>query len=137
MKKRLGYSEEVERLSSKYVKNWINFGIVPKEYLIEFKPTPVKEYREVVKEFVPKEYLIEFKPTPVKEYREVVKEFAQALNPNMRDVDVHNLVYEVARKFKFKILYTALLGQPWGPRLGKLIVAIGIEKVKETLLKLI
>ena len=118
VKRRLGYPEEVERLS-KYIRNWINLGIVPKEYLIEFKPTPIKEYREVV------------------------KEFAQALNPNMRDVDVHNLVYEVARKFNvnpkdlFKILYTALLGQPRGPRLGRLIVALGIEKVKETLLKLI
>ena len=61
----------------------------------------------------------------------------------MRDIDVHNLVYEVAKKHSiqpkefFKTLYVALLGQPYGPRLGRLIVALGVEKVKNTLLSMV
>lgn len=118
VEEKLGYSEEVKKLS-KYVENWIKLNIVPKEYLIEFKPTPVTKHVEAV------------------------KDFAEKLSFKMKDVDIHNLVYEVARKHSinpkefFKTLYVALLGQPYGPRLGRLIVALGVEKVKNTLLNMV
>jgi len=102
----------------KYVENWIK-----EEYLSE-------------------EYVFRFKPTRVKDLGEEVLAFAQELNPSMSGENVHNLVYSVANKCDvnvsafFKALYTSLISKDHGPRLGKLVAAIGVEKVKETLINL-
>ncbi len=114
---KLGYPEEVYKLKT-YVENWVKLDIIPKEYRIKFNPQPIRKYINVV------------------------REFAEKLSDKMSDVEIHNLVYEVARKHSvdprelFKVLYKSILGQPYGPRLGRLIAAIGVIKVKETLLKL-
>jgi len=117
VKEKLGFPEEIDKLRT-YVENWVKLNIIPKEYRIKFNPTPISKHVDVV------------------------RSFAGKLRENMKDIEIHNLVYEVAREYNvnpkelFKTLYEALLGQPYGPRLGRLIVAIGVSKVKETLLKL-
>lgn len=116
VKIKLGHPDEVDKLS-KYVENWIKLEIVPKEYHVEFKPTYISEYREAI------------------------RTFALKLEENMKDVDIHNLVYEIARKYSihpkdfFKTLYKALLGKPYGPRFGRLIIALGVRKAREALLE--
>jgi len=116
--KKLNDKSGVERLK-RYVEYWVENGIVPEQYRVQWNPQKITD------------------PT----YKEVVLEFARKLNNNMTAIDIHNLVYEVARKFNippstlFKILYYAILGKHSGPRLGKLIVALGIDKVKQALIK--
>lgn len=114
---KLGDPEGVSYLS-RYVANWVAKGFVPEEYVFRFNP--VKADRFV----------------------EQLREFATRLRADMRAEDVHNLVYEVARdsgvepREFFKALYLSLIGKDHGPRLGRLVVAIGVEKVRETLLDL-
>ncbi|HDD26465.1 MAG TPA: lysine--tRNA ligase, partial [Acidilobales archaeon] len=54
----------------------------------------------------------------------------------MSDVDIHNLVYDVARglgvepKKLFEALYISVLGKPRGPRLGRFIKIIGVQEFK-------
>jgi len=110
--------EGVERLK-KYIEYWIKSDLIPEQYKVQWNPQKIKD------------------PT----FKEIVLEFAEKLNDKMYAVDIHNLVYEVARKHGvppsnlFKVLYYAILGKHSGPRLGKLIVAFGINKIKETLIK--
>ena len=57
----------------------------------------------------------------------------------MGDVEIHNLVYAVAKErgvqadLLFKAVYEAIIGKDKGPRLGKLLASIGVDKVKEML----
>ncbi len=59
----------------------------------------------------------------------------------MGPIDIHNLVYEVAKSKgvepteMFKILYKAIISKDTGPRFGKLAHAIGIKEVKGMLEK--
>ena len=57
-----------------YVEEWVKRGMVPEEYLVSINPKK-----------------------PPKELVGVVKEFLNRLSPDMSDVDIHNLVYDVAR----------------------------------------
>ncbi len=89
--------------------------------------------------FEPEQYNFTIKPQKISEDKELVAKFASSLKPGMGDVDVHNLVYSVVADDKqqaerlFAAVYTAIIGKSKGPRLGKLIAAIGIEKAKEML----
>ncbi len=118
VEEKLDDAEGIETLR-KYVETWIKEGIVPEKYVVTFNPTKVEDTRGTI------------------------RELALSLRSNMTPKEIHNLVYEVARKRHedprelFKKLYIAILGKPYGPRLGKLIYALGIEKVKKTLLSLI
>lgn len=107
--------EEGTKYLAPFIRHWIGMGYAPEEYTFKFAPkTPPN---------LP-----------------IVQAFANALDPKMEDVDVHNLVFRVAKEQGlspqelFKNLYIALLGKDSGPRMGKLIKAIGINKVKNTLL---
>jgi lysyl-tRNA synthetase, class I len=86
--------------------------------------------------FEPERYNFEVKPQKVIQLKEVVVKFTSALKPSMSDVDVHNLVYEVAKESNtnsnelFAVIYNAIIGKDKGPKLGKLIAAIGVEKTK-------
>jgi lysyl-tRNA synthetase class 1 len=101
---------------SPFIEFWISEGYPPEEY--SFSITPKR-------------------PEDV----EGAKAFRDALKEGMDALAVHNLVFEVAkgRNIKpeelFKALYTSIIGKEKGPKLGKLISAIGIGSVKELLTK--
>jgi len=101
-----------------YVENWIKEGYLPEEYVFKFQPTRVSDSSGEL------------------------RAFAESLNSAMNGIDVHNLVYSIAQKFQlntsdlFKKLYCSLISKDHGPRFGKLVVALGIDLVKETLLNL-
>ncbi|MDO8340291.1 MAG: lysine--tRNA ligase [Candidatus Burarchaeum sp.] len=93
-------------------------------------------------QFLPEEYAFEYAPRELRGNAELVHAFAERLEPKMTALDVHNLVFEVARgrgekpEELFKDIYETLINKPKGPKLGKLIEALGIAKVKSTLLEL-
>jgi len=100
---------------SRYIEEWIRMGYEPERYNFSVKPAKVGELKEIV------------------------NKFSAALSENMSELDVHNLVYEVAKNngvkpdSLFSVLYRALIGKEKGPRMGKLVVSIGIAKTKEML----
>jgi lysyl-tRNA synthetase class I len=65
--------------------------------------------------------------------------FTEKLSSSMSAENIHNLVYTIAKEAGvstsdlFKAIYLCLISKDHGPRLGKLIVAIGVERVKKTL----
>ena len=73
------------------------------------------------------------------EHKDAVKLFIDSLSNGMNPIDIHNLVYEVAKSKglepteMFKILYKAIISKDTGPRIGKLVSALGINKAKEIL----
>ena len=91
------------------------------------------------KGFEPEQYDFSIKPQRISDGKDLVKKFAEGLRPGMNDLDVHNLVYSTVGDDKaqakklFTAAYTAIIGKDNGPRLGKLIAAIGIEKAKAML----
>lgn len=91
---------------------------------------------------VPDEYYFEIRPSRVEQNAGAIKEFAQRLSAGMDSVAVHNLVFDVAKQANvlpaelFKSLYLSLLGKERGPRIGKLVEAYGVGKIKDMLLKL-
>lgn len=93
----------------------------------------------LAKGYAPDRYDFSVKQSKISDNKEAVKDFISRLKVKMSDLEVHNLVYETAKANKiesealFTSLYNALIGKPKGPRLGKLIVSIGIPKVKEML----
>jgi len=92
------------------------------------------------RDFEPDQYNFSIKPQKITESRELVAKFASLLKPGMSDVEVHNLVYSSVGDDKqsaerlFAAAYRAIIGKDKGPRLGKLIVAIGIDRAKDMLL---
>ena len=110
----LGDPDGVKYLS-KYIEAWVTQGYAPEEYSFTIKPTKPSELAGI-------------------------KEFANALSSQMNEVDIHNLVFETAKALNippanmFKSLYTSLLGKEKGPKLGKLIKALGPDEVRKTLL---
>jgi len=103
---------------SKYIESWFKMGFAPENLVFEFKPKKILENKEAV------------------------IAFAKKLSEKMKAVDIHNLVYEVAKEKNlrseklFKTLYKLLIGKEIGPRFGKLVEAVGPGKVKEVILKL-
>jgi lysyl-tRNA synthetase class I len=83
-----------------------------------------------------------FSPQKVERLNDAILTFAEKLRENMVDVDVHNLVFKVARlkgvdpPQLFKVLYESLIGKEYGPRFGKLVTTLGVAKVKDSLLRL-
>ncbi|MBU0532853.1 lysine--tRNA ligase [Candidatus Micrarchaeota archaeon] len=102
----------------------------------------VEYLKPYMQEWIEQEYLPDdyrFKYQPSKESSENVKKFVAELKDGMDAIAVHNAVFEFAKensiapKEMFKELYMAFLGKERGPRMGKLITALGIEKVKKDL----
>ncbi len=108
-------SEGVKYLSP-YIEEWLKRGLEPERYNFSIKQGVIKEHKEVA------------------------KYFAESLNSSMSAIEIHNKVYEVAKEKSiepsalFKELYNALISKDNGPRLGKLIEAIGVEKAKQMIL---
>jgi len=89
------------------------------------------------KGFMPDEYAFAYKPQKASEN---AAEFFKKLAPGMPALDIHNLAFDVAKERNvppakmFEECYLTLLGKPRGPKLGKLVEAIGIERVKKDVL---
>ena len=96
----------------KYIEKWYEKDLIPDRYYFSVKFG---------------------KPT------ELARKYVEKLDSKMNDVDIHNLVFEVAEKEGvqpkqlFKDMYQAIIQKDSGPRLGKLIYAIGVDKVKKEL----
>ena len=97
---------------SPYIQYWVEQGYPPEEYKFTVQ---------------------QGKP----EHPELVRFFSDQLKEEMSDLDIHNLVFSVAQEQKvqvadmFKNLYLALIGKDKGPRMGKLIKAVGVKKIRD------
>ena len=93
----------------------------------------------IAKGYEPERYNFSIKPGKISEHKDVVNAFNNALKQGMSELEVHNLVYSVAKENSidpnelFKAIYNAIIGKDNGPRMGKLLVAIGIDRTKEML----
>ncbi len=92
-----------------FVEEWIRRGFVPDDYDFSYRPRRAEG---------------------------AVREFLASLSPSMDAKEIHNAVYEFARsrgmepKELFRQLYQTLIGKDRGPRLGRFIALLGVEKVK-------
>lgn len=99
---------------SRYIEEWIRRDLIPDRYM--------------------------FKVSLKGGNSQLVRTYAEKIRGDMSAEDLHNLVFEVAResgidsKELFRQLYIAMIGKEMGPRIGKLIYAIGAERVKLALL---
>ncbi|MEM0356384.1 MAG: lysine--tRNA ligase [Candidatus Anstonellales archaeon] len=95
-----------------FIENWYKRGFVPDDYDFGYKPKKIDRFRDLV----------------------------ESWNPNMSPLDIHNSVYDYAQKKGvaaneiFKYLYNHLIAKDRGPRLGKLVYALGVERVKSDIL---
>ncbi len=98
----------------------------------------LKDYIEewLSRKFVPDEYYFRYSPDPEKA-AENAKGFIASLDESMDALAVHNAVFDFAKKrgveprVLFRELYNALIGKDRGPRMGKLVVALGIKQIKK------
>jgi len=101
-----------------YVESWVSSGYLPEEYVFKFQPSRVGEHVDEI------------------------LSFARDLTESMDATAVHNLVYAKAAEGGidpsqlFRLLYTSLISKGSGPRFGKFVGALGVVRVKETLLSL-
>jgi len=90
------------------------------------------------RQFIPEDYRFKYQPgaMPVSEN---VKNAIAVLSPGMDALAIHNAIHDFAKsngietKTMFSELYRALIGKERGPRVGKLIAALGVERVKKDL----
>lgn len=104
--------DEGARYLQPYVEKWLEKKMVPDEYEFSFTPQPITD--------------------------DIARKFLLSLKPGMSALEIHNLAFNTAKENNiepnklFTLLYSALLNKPKGPRLGKLIEAIGVERVKSS-----
>ncbi len=90
----------------------------------------------VRRDFMPDDYRFKYQPKPG--VREAVPmKFLASLDEKMDALAIHNAVFDFAKangyepKGLFAELYQMLLGKERGPRMGKLLAALGIQRVKK------
>jgi lysyl-tRNA synthetase class 1 len=101
----------------------------------------LKPYVEewIKREFIPEEYRFKYQPSKEKAGENVLK-LVSGLDNKADALAIHNAVFEYAKvngiepKEMFKQVYLALIGKERGPRVGKLVYALGVERVKRDLL---
>ncbi|MFH0737364.1 MAG: lysine--tRNA ligase [Candidatus Micrarchaeota archaeon] len=92
----------------------------------------------VKRDFMPDDYRFKYQPGAVKATNDALA-LVRSLDPGMDALAVHNAIFDFAKangiepKKLFAELYQTLLGKERGPRLGKLIAALGVSKVKKDL----
>ncbi len=102
---------------------------------VEFLSPYVEEWQK--RNFIPEEYAFSYKPTKA---QGAAKEFFTKLAPSMAALEIHNAAFNTAKELSippsklFEECYSALLGKAKGPKLGKLIEALGVERVKQDVL---
>ena len=88
------------------------------------------------RDFMPDDYRFKYQP---KDPSENVLTFVKTLEDGMDALAVHNAVFDWAKekgvepKALFAELYQTFLGKERGPRFGKLMVALGVGRVKKDL----
>jgi len=93
----------------------------------------------VARDFMPEDYRFKYLPGAMPA-SENVKKLLSSLDGGMDALAIHNAVFDFAKanniepKALFAELYRALLGKERGPRLGKLLFALGVERVKKDLI---
>jgi lysyl-tRNA synthetase class 1 len=91
----------------------------------------------IAKDFVPETYDFAYRP---RKASGKVREFFEGLKEGMKDVEIHNAIYEFSRKNGieppefFKQIYETLIGKERGPKAGRLIEILGVERVKKDVL---
>lgn len=91
------------------------------------------------KTFIPEEYAFSYRPQKAQPGSAAHAYFSK-ITPAMPALELHNLAFASAKETGvppaklFEECYLSLLGKPKGPKLGKLVEAIGIEKVKADVL---
>ncbi|MEM0453599.1 MAG: lysine--tRNA ligase [Sulfolobales archaeon] len=96
-----------------YVEEWIKNNLLPDEYDVQLKPSQ-----------------------PPESVKDLIIEFSESINESMSDIDIHNKVYELARSRGrdpselFSGIYTLLFNKSKGPRLGKFIKVLGVNRFK-------
>ncbi len=99
----------------------------------------LKSYVEewIKKDFIPDEFNFKYIP---KKAEGIVKEFFTSLPENADALSIHNAVFSFAKEKEiapsefFKQIYFTLIRKENGPRLGKLIYVLGIDKIKKDIL---
>jgi lysyl-tRNA synthetase class 1 len=92
----------------------------------------------VKREFMPDDYRFKYQPGAAAPSADALG-LVRSLDDGMDALGVHNAIFEWAKshgmesKTLFAELYQALLGKERGPRLGKLIAALGVARVKKDL----
>jgi lysyl-tRNA synthetase class 1 len=90
----------------------------------------------IARDFMPEDYRFKYQPSAPTEN---VRKFVSGLSAGMDALALHNAVFDFAKsssiepKAMFAELYQTLIGKPKGPRLGKLIAALGVERLKKDL----
>ncbi|MBD3210062.1 lysine--tRNA ligase [Candidatus Micrarchaeota archaeon] len=101
---------------------------------VEYLRPYVEEW--VSRNYLPDVYRFSYRPSEPSKH---AKEFISGLEGGMEPLDIHNAVFEYAKsnsippKQLFAELYQALIGKDRGPKMGKIIHAIGIERLKKDL----
>ncbi len=115
--------------------NWEQVGEVLNDPTgVEYLKNYAQEW--IAREFLPEEYNFKYKPTKAEGE---VREFVQGLDEKLDALGIHNSVFEFAKskgmepKEMFRGIYLSLIGKEKGPRVGKLIYALGVKRVKEDL----
>ncbi|MDE1798172.1 MAG: lysine--tRNA ligase [Candidatus Micrarchaeota archaeon] len=110
---KLGHAGDIARLAP-FVQAWQAQGLVPDDYQFKFQPTPTDD--------------------------PLILEWATRLQPNMSALDIHTLVFTVAKEAGakpgelFARLYQTLIRKPRGPKMGRLVEILGVARVKDALL---
>ncbi len=103
---------------------------------VEYLKPYISEW--INKKFLPEDYISKYQPGIISA-SENVKKCMVELNEDMDALTTHNKVFTFAKanniqpKQLFKEIYEALLGKEKGPRAGKLITAIGVNRIKKDL----
>lgn len=117
--------------------NWDEVGkMVKDEQGTKYLKPYVEEW--VKREFIPEDYHFKYAPSKEKASEAVIKLFA-GLDAKADALTIHNAVFGYAKtngiepKEMFKQVYLALIGKEKGPRVGKLVYALGVERIKKDL----
>ncbi len=90
-------------------------------------------------DYEPERYNFTVKQGKLTDHADAVNAFASSLKEGMDELEIHNLVYSVAKEKNvgtpelFKQLYLATICKEDGPRLGKLFASIGVARVIDML----
>jgi len=110
-----------------YVEEWVNKQFMPEDYRFKYQPVRIEASSTVGAVISGRG-------------NKDVRAFIEKLTPDMDALAIHNAVFDFSKskgiepKVLFSEIYEALIGKPKGPRLGKLLSALGVDRVKKDLL---
>ncbi|MEW6528610.1 MAG: lysine--tRNA ligase [Candidatus Micrarchaeota archaeon] len=105
-----------------------------KEGVVYLKPY-IEEWTK--RDFIPDELNFKYRPKKAEGY---VREFFISLSEDADALSIHNAIFSFVKQKTiipaelFRQIYLVLIGKERGPKLGKLIYALGINKIKRDIL---